>query len=142
MKYILSLTLLLIATTALAAEPTGTPSGLALSQQVYCDIKSLFSGQLGLLAGFGIALYGLMQIVQGSTGPGVFLIAGGAVVTLLPNLIESFMGGVGGVLTSTGISNSGNFSPQGCANPVNTHNPAMDPNGLNDNSLFNSAPRQ
>ncbi|MFZ2586798.1 MAG: hypothetical protein WAZ18_01545 [Alphaproteobacteria bacterium] len=120
MRILLTLTLLFIATTALAADPATIPTGLELSKSVYCDIKSLFNGSLGLLAGFAIALYGLFQIIQGSTSGGIFFIVAGAAVTMLPNLIESTLGGLKGVLG--GISTGGGFdaSGTGCANPSQT----------------------
>ncbi len=64
-----------------------------------------------------MALYGLVQIIQGHSAAGLTLIIGGAVVTLLPNLIESFMGGLNGIMNSTGLGGTKEgFKPEGCAN--------------------------
>lgn len=88
--------------------------GSTLSQQVYCDVKGIFSGSLGLLVGFGVALYGLLSIIKGNTASGILMIMAGAAVTMLPNIVESSLGGVANVLNSSNISNGASFTPAGC----------------------------
>lgn len=95
---------LLLAGVAIAMEPTSGVDSVALTQGMYCDIKGLLGGKIGMLIGFGVALLGLMKMIQGNVGGGVLFIVFGVLVTWLPNLIEGTLGGLGGVLYDAGIS--------------------------------------
>ena len=85
-------------------EVWAADAGLNLSRRLICYVYSNFSGTIGLLVGFCIALYGLWMIIQGSLGGGVFLIAGGAVVSQLPGLVASTLSGVQGILKQSEIA--------------------------------------
>lgn len=97
-----SLVVALVVAVPVLAEDTSL--GTTLAQSIWCDMKSVFDGSVGLLVGFGVALLGLWQVVQGKGMAGVLLIAGGAAVSQLPALIESTLQGMGSALQAAGIS--------------------------------------
>lgn len=104
-----------------ADAPAAAPNGTALAYDTYCSIKGMVSGNLGLMVGFGAAVFGLVQLIQGKTGAGLFLILGGALVTALPGMIEGTLSGLGSVLRTSGISETGDgagsnnaYKPSGC----------------------------
>jgi hypothetical protein len=84
--------------------PANGGLAIGLTQNLYCDMKGLLSGSVGLMIGFAVALLGLMKIIQGSTGTGIIFILMGAAVTALPNIVESTIGGIGSVLYENDIS--------------------------------------
>ena len=96
------------------ADDAAGESSVALSMSVYCGVKSLVNGNVGLLIGFAVAIFGLYQLVQGKTGGGLLLIVGGALVTFVPNLIESALEGVSSVLNSSTISTDSAFKAPSC----------------------------
>lgn len=108
----LILVLVLMAGSALAANQSDGSLGLSLTQGMYCDMKGLFSSNIGKIVGLLVALMGLLKIIQGSTGMGIAFIMGGAAVTMLPSLIESFLGGVGAAVG--GFSNRSTIQAPDC----------------------------
>lgn len=106
----------MLALPALAADAATGVDGLNLTRQIYCDVKLLVGGNIGLLVGFAAALFGLLQMIQGNTGSGILIIAAGALVTQLPALIEGSLDGVAGVLKGAGITGTDNrgFYGPGC----------------------------
>jgi hypothetical protein len=86
-----------------------------LSQDLYCQSKKLLSGNIGLLIGVVIALFGLYQMAGGNLMGGLVLLVCGALVTALPSLVESFLTGVGSVLSTGGTSlGATTFKPPSC----------------------------
>lgn len=92
------LALLLTAGTAVAQSTDGS-LGAQLTVGLYCDMKALFRSNVGLIVGLVVALMGLLKLIQGNTGLGILFILGGAAVTSLPSIIESFLGGVGSAVS-------------------------------------------
>jgi hypothetical protein len=95
-------------------SPTDGQIAMALSQQLYCQAKGVLSGNLGLLAGMVIALYGLYTMINGAVSGGLILVICGALLTALPSLVQSTMQGLSGFLTSTQISAQALQIPPGC----------------------------
>jgi hypothetical protein len=100
-----------------AATTAGTDGSAAvgMSRRLICYTFSTIQGNIGLLAGFAIGLYGLWTIIRGSPGFGLFLIVAGALTTALPSLISSGLAGLQSVVENSGLSSSGNVNDVGTA---------------------------
>ncbi|MCP5405258.1 MAG: BPSL0067 family protein [Pseudomonadaceae bacterium] len=96
--------LLAVPELALAADS----AGIGLSRRLICYSFSVLGGYVGLLIGFGAALYGLWTMIQGKFGWGLALIGGGALVTMAPPLVASSLSGVQSILNNTQISDTSN----------------------------------
>ncbi len=88
-----------LATGTVLAQTTDGTMATTLTIGMYCDLKGIFSGKIGLLVGFVIALMGLMKLIQGNTSTGILFILAGAAVSWAPALIETFLNGVGSAVS-------------------------------------------
>jgi hypothetical protein len=85
-------------------------ASVGLSKQLLCEVAAVGSGNLALFAGLLVALYGLWTMVRsGSLKSGFILIISGALLTTLPSLIISSLGGVAHWLQASGMSNQGDL---------------------------------
>lgn len=148
-----------LAATAWAEEGDGYASASeGMSKQLLCGVITVGSGNIALFAGLLLALYGLWAMVRhAALKSGLIFIVCGALLTALPSLILSGLGGLSTFLNQTGISNSnaidyiqeatnavGNCSSiavdfsaygnapawwQGFNNPEGVSNPTVNPSG-------------
>lgn len=112
--------------TTFQTSHTSGKVGIQLSQQLYCDGKSLLQGDVGLIFGLLMVFFGIWALVRGSKmAPALITIIFGALVTALPSLVESSLGGIGQLLSDsnmTGSSTSANATPYSVPNCSSTDN--------------------
>jgi hypothetical protein len=63
----------------------------ALSTDLYCGAVTVLSSNLGVFFGLAVAAFGFLNLLAGSVGRGIFLIAGGVFFTAIPGWFESGM---------------------------------------------------
>lgn len=108
-------------------------TALSMATYLYCGTKNILQGYIGFLIGFALVALGLWALIQGKgIASGLILIVFGTLVTAIPSVIETTMGGLATLLTQAGISNSGaGLSKVSCGSGVPT--PQID------NSMFESS---
>ncbi len=85
-----------------------------LTIQLYCDIRGLITGNVGVLIGLLLVFGGIWSIVQGkSIFSAVVAIILGGLVTSMPPLVESFIQGTNALLLQTGIATTP-YEPFNC----------------------------
>jgi hypothetical protein len=78
-----------------------------LSIKLYCETKGLLQGPFGTILGLIMVAVGIWGLIQGGgAGTAILTIISGALITALPGLVESFLGGLGSLVRESGISNS------------------------------------
>lgn len=93
--------------------------GEVLSAQLYCGVKTLVEGNIGLAIGLLIMFAALWSLARGGKmAPALISIMFGALITALPSLVESSMGGLAQLMSETGMTDKGaSFEPpQQCEN--------------------------
>ncbi len=65
-------------------------------------LEAVFTGNLGLLLGLGIAIMGIFKFSQGDTGAGITLIVVGVLITLLPGVFNGMRAVVCPIATALG----------------------------------------
>lgn len=94
---------LMVVVLAAPAHATSGAEGMAL--QLICQTYQLGSGNLMLMAGFLLAVYGLYRMISAASyKSGLILIIVGALLTALPGLIFSFLQGTNIWLFNSGIT--------------------------------------
>ena len=92
---------------AAASDPNASDGSVSiqLSSKMYCDVRDLVQGDIGLLLGLVLVFMGIWSMVQGAKIVAVLpIIIIGSLVTALPSLIEETFKGLGGLLSGVGIS--------------------------------------
>jgi hypothetical protein len=85
-------------------------ASVGLSKQLLCEVVAVGSGNIALLAGLLVALYGLWAMVRhAALKRGFILIISGALLTALPSLVISSLGGVATWLQNSGLSAYGDL---------------------------------
>jgi hypothetical protein len=86
-----------------------------LTIQLYCDVRRLITGNVGVLIGLLLVFGGIWGIVQGKgIYSAVIAIIMGGLVTSLPSLVESFIQGTNKLLMQTGIAKT-QYEPFNCS---------------------------
>lgn len=92
-----------------------------LSIKLYCETKGLLQGPFGTILGLILVAVGIWSLIQGGgVGTAIITIISGALITALPGLVESFLGGLGSLVRESGISSSATLrlpSASECAAP-------------------------
>lgn len=85
-----------------------------LSSGIYCSLKHLLEGNIGLLAGLVLVFLGIWGLINGgSLTPALIIIVIGGLITALPTLVESGFSGLGDLLYQTNISGK-TYDPPAC----------------------------
>ncbi|HEX2859307.1 MAG TPA: M23 family metallopeptidase [Alphaproteobacteria bacterium] len=84
---------------------TGGAVSTALSMQLLCNLTNNMEGNIGLLIGLCLAIYGLWVMVRsGALKWGITLIIAGALFTSLMSLLVSGVQGLSSILVANGVS--------------------------------------
>lgn len=114
-----------MAVSAFASTVGGKTDSEILTQGLYCGIKGLIEGQLGLLVGLVFVTTGLAVLIKGGKWvPALILVFTGAVITAVPNMINSFFEGYNSMLRSASIGSGAEGSFTGLANGCATKSEA------------------
>jgi hypothetical protein len=130
--------LLALPLTGHAADALGDAS-VGMSERLICSTFSILQGDIGLLAGFAIGIYGLLTVIRGSLGFGLFLVVAGALTTAVPGAIASGLGALQGVIENTGLSSGGNMQVGGALEDVRSKTGNCDAIGV-DMSAYKNVP--
>lgn len=88
-----------------------------MATYLYCGVKGLITGNVGLLLGLILAATGVWVIIQGhSLASGISMIIFGTIVTALPVIVESSLSGMASLLKESGIAFSAFSVPEACQN--------------------------
>ena len=86
-----------------------------LSKQLYCETKGLLQGPFGTILGLIMVAVGIWSLIQGGgVGTAIITIISGALITALPGLVESFLGGLGSLMRESGISSRTDYAAPVC----------------------------
>lgn len=102
----------------------GTSTGevsFELAKDIYCGTRGLLEGKLGLLIGLFFVAWGVWLLIKGKGFPAaIVMLIFGSIVTAIPGLVVSGLGGLSSMFQQSGISDSDNFSSMlECSNAAN-----------------------
>ena len=87
------------------AQAQAGDTAISQAKVVYCGMKGLIEGNLGLVAGLIMAFLGVWGLINGgSLMTGIVFIVAGASLTAIPGMVESTLGGFGALIKEAGFT--------------------------------------